>query len=371
MAIVGVGHTDFAALYADRETQWDAYDLAATSLRNALSDAGLAKDDLDGLLTARVEYERLADVIGLRRPRIVNSLVGSGRMSGVALLEAAALVATGQADTVACVYGNNGRSVKMKYGGEGGGPTIGYDTMYGLTSPGAYVGLMYQRYRHLYGAPDDALAPLAMNNRRNAALNPYAVMGKEITREQYLESRYIAEPLRLYDYCIINDGGVALIVTTVERARDLAKPVVRVAASAVTGDLTNFYSSDDFFYTSCRNVAREVYGQAGVTPEDIKCLEVYDNFTPTILFSLEGFGHAPRGEAWQWVREHGIGYDGDRPLNTSGGHTAESYMQGWALLVESVRQVRGEAEARQVAGCDVLQYVCASPIVSSHILTTE
>ncbi|MGH2850215.1 MAG: thiolase family protein [Solirubrobacteraceae bacterium] len=289
-------------------------------------------------------------------------------MSGVALAEAVALVATGMADVVACIYGNNGRSAGMRYGGEGGGPTVAYDAMYGMTSPGAYVAMMYRRYLDIYSAPEDAGAPVAINNRRNGALNPVAVFQTPIDRDEYLESRFIAEPLRLLDYCLINDGGVAFIVTSLERARTLRRRPVRVAASAGMGDLTNHYTSSDFFYTACADVAARVYERSGLRPEEIGCLQVYDNFVPTVLFTLEGFGHAPRGEAWQWVRDGRIAREGPRPVNTAGGHTSESYMQGWAHIVEAVRQVRGECGERQVPGCESAQYMCASPIVTSHIL---
>jgi acetyl-CoA acetyltransferase len=373
IAVVGVGQTNHRELFLEKGVQRDAHALGAEALRLALDDAGMAKEELDGLLVSRVGYNRMADVLGIHHPRFVQELEGSGRMSGVALQNAVALISSGAAEVVACVYGNNGRSAQMKYGGEGAGegagPTAGYDAMYGMTSPGAYVSMMYQRYRHLYGAPEDALAPLAINNRRNATRNPLAVFQEEITHEQYMGSRFIAEPMRLFDYCIINDGGVAFIVTTMERARALAKPPVRVAATAGMAELTNFYTSTDFFFDACTEVAGRVYQQSGLRPEDMKALEVYDNFLPTILFTLEGFGHADRGTAWEWVREHDIGFDGNRPMNTSGGHTAESYMQGWALHVEAVKQVRGEAGERQVAGCDAVQYMCASPIVTSHVFT--
>jgi acetyl-CoA acetyltransferase len=373
IAIVGVGQTDYRALHEERGVKRDAYGLAAEALRLALDDAGLAKEDVDGLFTSRVGYNRMADVLGVHRPHFVQELEGSGRMSGVALQNAVALIASGQAEVVACVYGNNGRSVQMKYGGEGaaegGAATAGYDAMFGMTSPGAYVSLMYQRYRELYGAPDDALFPLASNNRRNATRNPLAVFQEEITHDQYMNSRFIAEPMRLYDYCLINDGGVAFIVTSMDRAKHLRKKPVRVAATAGIAELTNFYTSEDFFYSASREVADRVYQQSGYRPDQMKALEIYDNFLPTILFTLEGFGHAERGTAWEWVRENTIGFDGQRPMNTSGSHTAESYMQGWALHVEAVKQVRGEAEGRQVPDCDVVQYMCASPIVTSHVFT--
>lgn len=371
VAIVGVGQSDFAKLYAERDVHRDAYALAAEALRMALEDAGLDKAELDALLCSRVAYNRMADVIGVHHPRVAHDLEGSGRMSGVALQEAVALVESGVAQVVACIYGNNGRSAGMRYGGEGGGPTVGYDAMYGMTSPGAYVAMMYRRYQQLYGAPDDALLPLALNNRRNAMRNPAAVFRKELTEEEYLASRYIAEPLRLYDYCVINDGGVAFIVTSMERARDLRKAPVRVAATAGRADLTNYYTTTDFFHGACQDVAARLYEQAGVGPEDVDCLQVYDNFLPTILFTLEGFGHAEAGQAWEWVRGGRIALEGPRPLNTSGSHTSESYMQGWALHTEAVRQLRGECGERQVPGCRSVQYMCASPIVTSHVLTAD
>jgi acetyl-CoA acetyltransferase len=371
VAIVGVGQSDFGALYTRRDAPRDAYALAADALRLALCDAGLDKEELDGLLCSRVGYNRMADVIGLRHPRFAHDLEGSGRMSGVALQEAVALVSSGLANVVACVYGNNGRSAKMRYGGEGGGPTAGYDSMYGMTSPGAYVAMMYRRYQQLYGAPDDALFPLAVNNRRNAMRNPGAVFRHELTEEQYLGSRYIAEPLRLFDYCLINDGGVAFIVASMDRARDLRRTPVRVAATAGLADLTNYYTTTDFFYGGCQDVASRLYRQAGLGPEDVDCLQVYDNFLPTILFTLEGFDHAKQGEGWEWVRGGRIALEGPRPMNTSGSHTSESYMQGWALHTEAVRQLRGECGERQVADCRTVQYMCASPIITSHILTTE
>jgi acetyl-CoA acetyltransferase len=371
VAIVGVGQSDFGALYAQRDARRDAYALGAEALHLALDDAGLNKSELDALLCSRVGYNRMADVIGVHHPRFAHDLEGSGRMSGVALQEAVALVSSGIANVVACIYGNNGRSAGMRYGGEGGGPTVGYDAMYGMTSPGAYVSMMYRRYQQLYGAPDDALLPLALNNRRNAVRNPGAVFRKELTAEEYLGSRYIAEPLRLYDYCVINDGGVAFIVTSLERARDLRKAPVRVAATAGRADLTNYYTTTDFFFSGCQDVAARLYQESGISPEDVDCLQVYDNFLPTILFTLEGFNHAPQGQAWEWVRGGRIALEGPRPMNTSGSHTSESYMQGWALHTEAVRQLRGECGDRQVPGCRTVQYMCASPIITSHLLTAE
>ncbi len=372
VAIVGVGQTDFGALYANKDAQRDQYALGAEALRLAIADSGLAKSDIDGLLTARIQYEHGGHVLGLGNVRVINGLEGSGRMSGVAIQQATALIATGQADVVACVYGNNGRSVQMKYGGGyTASPTSVYDSLYGMTSPGAYVSMMYQRYRHLYGVPDGALAPLAINNRQNAALNPVAVMREQITAKQYLASRFIAEPLRLYDYCIINDGGVAIILTSMDRAKHLPHRPVRIAGTASAADVSNYYTSPSFFYDASQKVAKDLYTQTGLKPKDVDVTQIYDNFTPTILFSLEGFNYAPQGQAWEWASLDRIGRHGTSPINTAGGHTGESYMQGWAHHVEAVVQLRGEAGERQVRDANVAQYICASPITTSHILIGE
>jgi len=296
-------------------------------------------------------------------------------MAGVVLQHACALIQAGVAKTIAIVYGNNGRAAGATYGGDSGGAggynaagnSALYDLAYGMTSPGAYVSMMYQRYARTYGVPDGALAPLAINNRLNAQKNPIAVMKKDLTEEDYLASRFITEPLRLYDYCMINDGGVALIVTTPERARDLKKPAVLVQATASSSDLTAHYTKPDLFKKAATDVAARLRNLSGYGPADIGTVQIYDNFTPIMLFSLEHFGFAPEGEGWQFIRDGRIALDGQLPVNTSGGHTSEGYMQGWALEVEAVRQVRGEAGDRQVPGADISQYICVSPIVTSHI----
>lgn len=368
-AIVGIGATKFDTLYRNLDPERSSYELAAEAFRKALQDSGLEKNEIDGLVCVRVpSYQRMADVLGLPRLRLVNALEGAGRMAGVALQYAVMVIATGQADTVAVVYGNNGRSAGARYGG-GVDPDspAAYDAMYGMTSPGAYVAMMFRRHQHEYGTPEDALAALAINNRKNGALNPDAVFQKPITREEYFQARYIAEPLRLYDYCLINDGGVAFIVTSADRARGLKHPPAYIAATYTATELTNYYTVKDCFYAACRDVAGRLYKEAGIGPGDVDCAQVYDNFTPTILFALEGFGFCPRGKSGSWVQGGRIERGGELPINTGGGHTSESYMQGFGLTIEAVRQIRGEAGPRQVPHCEVVQYICVAPITNSHI----
>ena len=369
-AVVGIGATDFAALYARAESPRSAYDLALDAFALALADCGIDKQEIDGVICVRLpSYQRIAAEIGLPHLRLAYSLEGTGRMAGVALQQAADAVALGRARAVAIVYGNNGRSAGEKYGGAFD-PTspAAYDVMHGMTSPGAYVAMMARRYLAEFDAPTDGLAAVAINNRRNGALNESAVLRKAISRDEYYAAPYVAEPLRLFDYCLINDGGVCLIVAGADLARRLRQPPAHLVASACVGSLTTHYAAKDYFHSACAAVAAQVYQQAGIAPHDIDCAQIYDNFTPTVLFSLEGFGFCGRGEAARWVQGGRIEREGKLPINTSGGHTAESYMQGFALLAEAVRQIRGQAGPRQVKNCELAQYICASPIVSSLIL---
>jgi acetyl-CoA acetyltransferase len=230
-----------------------------------------------------------------------------------------------------------------------------------MTSPGAYVALMYERYRHQYGVGDDALAALAINNRAYAQRNPRAVMRTPLTREEYLSSRFIAEPLRLYDYCLINDGGVALLLTTAERARRLPQPLVTVAGlgrSDLNRDATTLRPRlEDFYHCGHTAVAEQVSAMSGLGPEDIDVLGIYDSFSIHIPVALEGFGFCPPGQAPALARSGLTGPGGRLPVNTSGGNLSESYMQGWNHQVELIRQLRHQTGARQVEAARTGQYL--------------
>ncbi len=370
VAVVGVGTTDYGN-FPDQSP----YDLGATALTTALRDSGLRLSDIDGLVTHRLpDYQRFAELLGMD-PRFALGIAGQGRMSATAIAIGAMAIRSGAARHGALVYGNNGRSAGDRYGGAtdrygSGGPGPWFP--YGMTSPGAVHAMMFQRHMALYGTTQEQLAAIPIAFRKHAQLNPQAVMRKPIDMEAYLGARFIAEPLRLLDYCLINDGGIAMILTSAERAADLPKPPVHLRGIAQDSALAgSTFPPEDFWRAPLQRVQAASLGQAGIARADVDGLMVYDNFSPTVLFSLEGLGYCGVGESGAWIQGGRIELGGECPLNTNGGHLSESYMQGWALNVEAIRQLRGEAGARQIDDARHVQYVCASPVVSSIIYGRE
>jgi acetyl-CoA acetyltransferase len=370
VAVVGVGHTRYGKL-----SEYDAYALGLWALTEALADAGLAFDDVDGLIVNRIpDYQRFCEIAGLD-PSYVSITPGQGRFSGICIETAAALIRDGLARTIALVYGNNGRSGGDRYGGAGdtyGSGGGGQWFPYGMTSPGAFHALMARRHMELYGTSADHLGAVAKTIRAHAALNPAAVMRAPFTLADYHASRFICEPLHLLDYCLINDGGVALILTSDERARDLKQPPVYLRgygmATALAG---SSFPPDDFWRAPMGKAATASFAAAGIEHNDVSALMIYDNFTPTVLFSLEGFGYCAPGESGPFAAAGNLALGGRYPTNTSGGHLSESYMQGWALNVEAVRQVRGACGERQVKDCAFAHYMAAAPVCTSIIYGRE
>jgi len=165
---------------------------------------------------------------------------------------------------------------------------------------------------------------------------------------------------------------VALILTTADHARDCRQPPVYVRGfSSATRLADSSFPDGDYWYEPMSQVARDVYEMAGVSHNDLDGLMIYDNFSPTVLFSLEGFGFCPRGESGRFVEGGRLALGGEFPSNTSGGHMSESYMQGWALNAEAVRQLRGQCGERQIPGAKLIQYMCAAPLVTSIIYGAE
>ena len=365
VAVVGVGTTDFGRL-----PDHDKTSLGIWALREAAADAGISLKDIDGLIVQRITYYQKFVQITNMSPHLLNCTPGAGRITGGTIALGVQAILSGLVNTVAVVYGNDGRTAGAKYGGKDDSYGTGADQFwspYGMTSPGAVHAMLYQRHAKLYGTKPEQLGAVSVAFRKHALLNPKAVMQKPITMEDYIAAKFIAEPLRLLDYCLINDGGVAMILTRGDRAKDFPKPPVYVRGIAQTSRLAQGELPDDFGFAAMQSVAKRVFPMAGVTREDVKSLMIYDNFTPIVLFCLEGFGYCPVGEGGRFVEGGRLELGGQYPTNTSGGHLSESYMQGWALNVEAVRQVRGELGSRQVPGADVVQYLQGGPICTSII----
>ena len=344
------------------------------ALHEALADAGLTTAAIDGLVMHRVgNYQKLCEMTGIN-PEFVSVQPSNGRMCGISLQIAVQALMTGQAETIAVVYGNDGRSAGARYGGAADRYDTAAEQMwfpYGMTSPGAVNALMFQRHAHLYGTTSEQLGAISVAFRKHAALNPAAVLRKPITVEDHQASRFISEPLRLLDYCQINDGGVAMILTRGGLANDARHPPVYIRGVAQASSLANGLVSDDFNYEPMQKVARKVYAMAGVDRTDMDALMIYDNFTPTVLFGLEGFGFCDVGESGAFVQHGTLELGGALPCNTNGGHLSESYMQGWNLNAEAVRQVRGQCGARQVKDARLLQYIAPGPVTTSVIYGSD
>ena len=368
-AVMGVATTKFG-----RFPGLSADDLAGAALLGALTDAGLRGTDIDGLIVSRVSgYQRIAADYGIE-PTYVAEVSAQGRMAGPAIAMAATAIQAGLCRRVALVYGNNGATAGATYGGrgEGYGTSPGLTLPYGMTSPGAFYALMFQRYQAQYGVTSEQLAAVPLAIRSHAALNDNAVMRKPLTLEDYLQSRYIVEPLHVFDYCLINDGGVALIVSAADEATDHPQPPAYIRGFAQQGQLVHSdFPPEDFWRQAIASVGRVASSMADLDRTDVSALMAYDNFSPNVLFALEGLGYCPVGDAGAWVQDGRIAIGGELPVNTNGGHLSESYMQGWSLNVEAVRQLRGDCGPRQVEDASVVQYVCPSPLVSTVIYATE
>lgn len=363
-AVVGVGTTDYGSFPHQSD-----YGLAAQAFKSALEDCGLDKSSIDGMVCVRIpHYARMGAILGID-PKWTIQLPAHGRMSGMSIIEAMMALSTGAATHVALLYANIGRSRRMNYGGD---EYAGFWDPWGMTSPGAAHALMFRMHMERFGTTTRQLGEVSVAMRGHAMRNPQAVMQHPITLEDHAHARRIVEPLGLLDYCLINDGAVCIILTTIERARDLRQPPVLISGVGAKEAFSDSHISNfdrNFWFDPLQEVAREVYSMAEVTSNDVDALMAYDNFSPTVLFSLEGLGFCPQGESGGFVEGGTLSHQGRLPTNTDGGHLSNSYMQGWALNVEAVRQLRGDCGDRQLPRCEIVQYVGATPCCRSIIYT--
>lgn len=364
VAVVGVGDTDYAADWRIGRAGGvgvDGYGHALRAFSTALADAALDKHEIDGLVVGpTLAYERTAEVLGL------DLRWAAQADAAMAVVQGVAAIVTGQADCVALVYGNDQRAAGVQYGGPAAAGTdaylsYGYYAPWGLTSQGALYALMARRYMALFGLTEQALGEVAVAQRMFAGLNPRAVMRAPLDLDTYLASRYIAEPLRLYDYTIVNDGGVAVLLVSSERARALvgrrAVTIRGVGRADLNGDATSLRPRlVDFYHSAHAAAAVRLYESSACGPEDIDMVQIYDSFSCHVPIALAGFGFAADDDVDALLASGALRPGGRLPVNTSGGHLSESYMQGWNHQVEAVRQARGEAGRRQVPA-RLVQYI--------------
>lgn len=350
-AIAGLGATAFGKLPGR-----SAWSLQTEAVKRAIDDAGLTKADVDGLLTAPplsepllLHAEQLGGKLGLRTNYLSQKFIGGA--TAVALVaEAAMAVEAGLCEVAVCVYGENAKTgMPMLFGraqmGRGQGPSD--DIAYGLAGGPIMEARAAKRYMDEFGVTEEMLGSVAVAFRDHASRNPGATYRDPLTIEQYLENRYVSEPLRVLDCTIgASDGAVAVIVTSAERARDLAKPPAFIAGVGVAANLEGL--SDPGHYTSYPGArsAQAAFGMAGIEPEDVDVAQFYDCFTSTVLITIEDYGFCKRGEAGPFALEGNLKTGGALPSNTSGGMLSEANLVGWNVLAEGVRQVRGESTSQ-------------------------
>jgi len=363
----------------EHETRWapekTEAQIMAESARGALEDCGLALSDVDGLFAASMSMGAMG-VVGMAeylniKPRYLDGTNIGGSSFVAHVNHAAAAIHAGLCDVGLILYGSTAASNAMAIGtGMGGGgrdPVQSFVSPYGMTTVGSYA-LVAQRHMSLYGTKSEQLAEIAVAMRGHASLNPRAKMRQPISVQDVLESRLISEPLHLLDCCIISDGGGAVVVTSLERARDLAKPPVLLlgCGEAVAHQEIG---SPDLLTLAAKQSGEQAFAMSGVGHDDVDFCTIYDSFTITVLATLENLGFCKRGEGGGFVEGGRIALGGALPINPDGGGLSNNHpgMRGIFLVIEAVKQLRGECGERQVEGARVgLAHGTGGTIGSMH-----
>ncbi len=352
-AIVGIGATEFS-----KDSGRSEMSLASEAVAAAIADSGLSPSDIDGMVTYSTDNNpdiEIARHVGIGSLRHFSRVHYGGGAACGTIVMAAMAVATGVADAVVCYRAFNERSGRRFGAGvqdldrsaTAERAQFSWTTPAGLLTPASWVAMVARRYMHLYGATSLDFGRVAVAGRRHAANNPAAWFHEQpITLEDHQNSRWIVDPLHLLDCCQETDGGQALVVTSIERARDLPnRPAVVVAGAQGAGHeqwtMTSFYRDDIAQLPEMKVVADELWTSSGLTPSDIQTAILYDHFTPYVLMQLEEFGFCPRGEAKNFIAGGALEIGGRLPINTHGGQLGEAYLHGMNGIAEGVRQVRG------------------------------
>ena len=371
-AIAGIGHTGFAKNLGCSERR-----AAIQAISAALADAGLDARDVDGLV--RFDLEATSEVEVARSLGIPNlrffAEPGYGGGGGCATVGLAAMaIATGRASVVVCWRARNRGSGGRPWAATGNrvGGDAQWSAPYGLVRPVDQIAMIARRHMHEYGTTSEHFGAVAVACRKHASRNPHALMREPITLADHQDSRFVSEPLRKLDCCLESDGALAVVVTSSERARDLAQAPVRVLAVAQgTGPehvVMTHYHAPRFLETPSIFAARDLFAAAGVGPGDVDVAQIYDAFTPLVTLSLEEYGFCAAGEGGPFAGDGRLEWpDGALPVNTSGGGLSEAYVHGMNLVVEGVRQIRGSSTS-QVRDAELCLVTSGAGVPTSALL---
>ncbi len=348
IAIVGASEADEIGTVPDKSV----LTLHAEAARNALNDAGLKMGDVEGLFTAGVQANQLAEYLGVA-PRYIDSTVVGG-CSFIMHVEHAMLALYAGVIKVAVI--THGESARSRVGAaprqaDPSQPQGQFEAPYGTFGPTTQFSLPATRHMHRYGTTREQMAEVSVATRKWAAMHPMAKMKDPITIDDVLNSRPICWPYSLLMCCLVTDAGGAIVLTTSDRARDLPRPPVYVLGTgeAVSHDMVSMM--EDMTTSECAKVSgKAAFDMAGVTHKDIDVAELYDAFAFTPMLALEDLGFVKPGESGPFVEGQCTAPGGDFPMNTNGGGLSYTHsgMYGMFTLIELTRQLRGEAGQRQV-----------------------
>jgi len=376
-AITGLGITEQGRVYG-HDASW----FAAEAVRLAVEDSGLRKDEIDGLLVNQgvtpiggMGGLELQNVLGLTDLRLLLSMESGGATANIMVQYATLAIAAGMANHVVCVFADaplrEGRGGGAAYGGArvGSQPTgmRGLSTAYGVFGVTARYALAARRHMGLYGTTNDHLGAVAVAERQWATMNPIAQHREPITIEDYHASRWVVEPLHLLDCCLVSNGGVAVIVSAADRAKDMKQPPAYVwgMGQGHPGDLRRA-GWDVETRTGAPMAKEKAFAMAGVGSDDIDICQVYDCYTYTVIVTLEDYGFCAKGEGGPFVADGKLGPGGALPTNTGGGQLSAYYMWGMTPLSEGVIQTRGQGGQRQVEKHDVVLVTGNGGILDHH-----
>jgi acetyl-CoA acetyltransferase len=351
-AVAGIGRTAFSKCSGRTPLA-----MAAEAARAALADAGLRPSDVDGIIDFSTGDSAsgpdVARAIGAVDLGLAMDLQGGGNLAVTVVGQAFAAVRAGSCDVVVVFRSLNGRS-GSRYG-RGDRPALAmrgdmqFAALNGYVIPPMWIAMFAQRHKHVYGTTDEDFGQIAITFRRHAAANPHAMQRQPIGMDDYLSARWICEPFRLYDCCLETDGAVALVVTSLDRARDLRHVPVRMAgfgeAHTHGGSWTNFPDLSEMYSAYA---AKRLWSSTGLRPSDIDVACMYDCFTGTVMATFEDFGFCPKGQVGAFFAEGRATYGGDVVVNPHGGLLSEGYLHGLNHHFEAVTQLRGDAGERQV-----------------------